>query len=208
MESAAYGNRSNWCSGDLDFSNARANWDPTNNLVRSPMWLYTGRSAAIYKCPADLATVKNNQGATVPRVRSISMSQVFGWGEWLDGSGSGRGQRVWFTYEKLSGIQNASKTWVFVDEHPDSINDAAFANQCTRADTPQAQIIDFPANYHNGACGFSFSDGHSEIHRWLGSKIRSAKIYYGRGGDLALNVPAGDSWKDVMWMMENSTVRR
>jgi prepilin-type processing-associated H-X9-DG protein len=136
------------------------------------------------------------------------MSQVFGWGEWLDGSGSGRGQRVWFTYEKLSGIQNASKTWVFVDEHPDSINDAAFANQCTRADTPQAQIIDFPANYHNGACGFSFSDGHSEIHRWLGSKIRNAKVYYGRGGDLALNVPAGDSWKDVMWMMENSTVRR
>jgi prepilin-type N-terminal cleavage/methylation domain-containing protein/prepilin-type processing-associated H-X9-DG protein len=208
MESAQYGNRSNWCSGWLDFTSARVNWDITNDIVRSPMWMYTGKSAAIYKCPADLAMVRNNQGLSVPRVRSISMSQVFGWGEWLDGSAGGRNQKVWFTYEKLSGIFSPSKTWVFVDEHPDSINDAAFAVQCTRADTPGAQIIDFPANYHNGACGFAFSDGHSEIHRWVGSKIRNAKIYFGRGGTLGLNVPAGDSWKDVMWMTENSTVRR
>jgi len=208
FEAAANGKRSNWCSGWINFSSDRVNWDITNDIARSPLWLYTGKSAAIYKCPADLAMVRNNQGLSVPRIRSISMSQVFGWGEWLDGSAGGRSQRVWYTYEKLSGIFGPSKTWVFVDEHPDSINDAAFANQCTRADTPGAQIIDFPANYHNGACGFAFSDGHSEIHRWVGGKIRNAKIYFGRGGTLALNVPAGDSWKDVMWMMENSTVRR
>src|SRR3989441_4819451 len=28
--------RSNWCSGWLDFSNGRVNWDITNDLVRSP----------------------------------------------------------------------------------------------------------------------------------------------------------------------------
>ena len=27
-------------------------------------------------------------------------------------------------------------------------------------------IIDFPASYHGGAAGFSFADGHSEIHKW------------------------------------------
>jgi len=37
-----------------------------------------------------------------------------------------------------------------------------------------AQIIDFPASYHNGAAGLSFADGHSEVHRWVGSKIRAA----------------------------------
>ena len=26
---------------------------------------------------------------------------------------------------------------------------------------------DLPASYHNGAAGFSFADGHSEIHKWL-----------------------------------------
>src|SRR5207302_8474038 len=25
---------------------------------------------------------------------------------------------------------------------------------------------DIPASYHNGACGFSFADGHSEIKKW------------------------------------------
>ena len=26
---------------------------------------------------------------------------------------------------------------------------------------------DIPASYHNGACGFSFADGHAEVHKWL-----------------------------------------
>jgi len=29
-----------------------------------------------------------------------------------------------------------------------------------------SQIIDQPATYHNGAAGFAFADGHSEIHKW------------------------------------------
>ncbi len=202
MEGAQYGNRSNWCSGQLDFTSARSNWDITNDILRSPMWIYTGKSAAIYKCPADMAMVRATTGQKLPRVRSISMSQTFGWGSWLDDDSKG----PWFTYEKMSGIISPSKTWLFVDEHPDSINDAAFAVQCKGADTPQAMIIDFPANYHNGACGFAFSDGHSEIHRWLGSKIRNAKINY--NDNMTLDVPAGDSWKDVMWMAENTSTKR
>src|SRR6266511_6111459 len=47
--------RSNWCSGWLDFSGSRVNWDITNDLVRSPIWPYTGSSRAIYKCTADFA---------------------------------------------------------------------------------------------------------------------------------------------------------
>ena len=26
--------------------------------------------------------------------------------------------------------------------------------------------VNWPANYHNGAGGLSFADGHSEIHKW------------------------------------------
>ena len=124
---------------------SRVNWDITNDLIKSPIWPYTGNSREIYKCPADHATVKNNQGQRVPRVRSISMSQVFGRGSWLASS-------TWRTYDKQSVIVNPTKTWVFVDEHPDSINDAAFANKCDGADKQgSAQIIDMPASFHNGA---------------------------------------------------------
>jgi prepilin-type processing-associated H-X9-DG protein len=54
-------------------------------------------------------------------------------------------------------------TFVFVDEHPDSINDGAFY-----APQSKSQFVDVPATYHNKACGFSFADGHAEIHKWQG----------------------------------------
>jgi len=102
--------------------------------------------------------------------------------------------------------RSALKTFLLVDEHPDSINDAAFATKSDGVDKPgTAQTIDFPASYHNGACGFSFCDGHSEIHKWRGSKIK-APVHY--NDNLPLKVPAGDSWVDVAWMAENATVRK
>ena len=113
---------------------------------------------------------------------------------------------MWRTYDKLTGIVNPSKTWVLMDEHPDSINDAALAVACTDAGTPAAQLIDYPANYHDGACGIAFSDGHAVIHAWHGGKIRNAPIEY--NDYLQLNVPAGDSWRDVSWLAENTTVRK
>lgn len=200
-------NRPNWITGWLDFTSSRVNWDINNDITKSPIWPYTGKSAGIYKCPADRAMVTVN-GQKMPRVRSNSMSQVFGYGEWLDpGSAPAR---LWRTYGKMGIIVNPVKTFVMVDEHPDSINDAAFAVQCTGnqpGDAPsRAQIIDMPANYHNGACGFSFSDGHCEIHKWRGAKLLNNPIKY--DGSLALNVSAGSSWMDAHWMAEMSTVHK
>jgi prepilin-type processing-associated H-X9-DG protein len=48
-----------------------------------------------------------------------------------------------------------------VDEHPDSINDGFFIVEINAS-----QWGDLPGSFHNGACGFSFVDGHAEIHKW------------------------------------------
>ena len=93
-----------------------------------------------------------------------------------------------------------------MDEHPDSLNDAALAVSCTDADTTNAKIIDYPANYHAGASGMSYSDGHAEIHKWRGNKIKNATIQY--NNYLALNVSAGDSWRDVSWWASVTTVKK
>ncbi len=200
--------RPNWISGWMNFSSDRVNWDLQNDLMKSPLWSYAGKNPKVFKCPADMAKVTNNQGRSVPRVRSNSMSQVFGYGEWLNSAPSSRQQNVWRTYSKFTNIVHPAQTWVFVDEHPDSINDAAFANACTNASDPSAaRIIDYPANYHGGSCGFSFSDGHAVVHKWVGNKIKNAPVYYG-GRSLQLNVPAEDSWVDVEWMAENTTVKK
>ena len=84
------------------------------------------------------------------------MSQVFGAGDWQPAG-------EFKVYSIYATIDLPSKTQVFMDEHPNSLNDAAFG----WSDDPQA-IVDYPAAYHIGsAAGFSFADGHSEIHRWL-----------------------------------------
>lgn len=200
-----------WISGGLDFSASASNWNINQDLVNGPLWTLAGRNPAIFKCPADQSAVVI-AGSRRPRVRSNSMSQVFGNGEWLAG-GPNAGQNVWKTYNKLGTVSLPSNTFVFVDEHPDSINDAAFAVQCSGAEgdnrTGQERIIDFPAQYHNGAAGFSFADGHSEIKPWeKGGSIRLAAPKY--NNNLGLNVAVGNNpaWKDVHWMAKNATVRK
>ncbi|MEN9732700.1 MAG: hypothetical protein RLZ45_695 [Verrucomicrobiota bacterium] len=200
--------RQNWCEGDItDYSNR--NNTNINVITNGPLYRFSGGSLQIYKCPADRSAVGMLKGFKgTPRIRSISMSQVFGNGEWLD-KAYNVNQTRWRTYAKESEVVSPSKTWVFVDEHPDSINDAAFANACTGAEAPtgtSGQIIDMPSSTHNGACGFAFSDGHSEIHRWVGSTIKPPTKYM--SGGVALNVAAKNSQPDVYWMQENTTARR
>lgn len=194
--------RPNWFTGWMNFSSDRVNWDITADMTNSPLWDYVGKSQDVFKCPADRAMVSVPGQGRKDRVRSNSMSQTFGQGSWLNNVNS---SQRWMTYGKDTGIVSPTMTWLFLDEHPDSINDAAFAVECSGAEVQAtARIIDFPANYHNGACGFSFADGHSEIHAWNGSKIRNAPIKY--DGAMSLNVPAGDSWNDVIWMARRSSV--
>jgi prepilin-type N-terminal cleavage/methylation domain-containing protein/prepilin-type processing-associated H-X9-DG protein len=191
-----------WCSGGLDYTSAVANWDPLHDIALSPMMPYLGKSAyAIWKCPADPTKVKNAAGQQVPRVRSNSMSQVFDAGGWLPNS-------RFRIYDKLGSIKVPAKTFVLLDEHPDSINDAAFAVQMAVPSIPSTmsdvRIIDFPASYHNGACGFSFADGHAEIHKWRGSAIKPPVT----SQLLALNVPAGNAKNDIIWLSEMTTVAK
>ena len=191
------GKRAVWVKGWVDYTSAAANWDVNVDIAKSPIMPYIGRNFSIWKCPADKVTV-TIKGVKLPRVRSNSMSQVFDDGSWLPSSS-------WRIYKKMSEIVNPAKTWVLLDEHPDSVNDPAFAVQMAKPDSKSVQIIDVPASYHNGACGFSFADGHSEIHKWIGSRIKVPV----RNGNPVLALPlgaAGDSLRDALWMCENTTV--
>ncbi len=188
-----------WVSGNLDYSSAPSNWDPNNDLAKSPLMPFIGRSFKIWKCPADPTKVQNAAGQWMPRVRSNSMSQVFDFGSWLPNS-------LFRTYDKLSSIQIPAKTFVLLDEHPDSINDAAFAVKMAVPSMPDTmgdiRIIDYPASYHNGACGLSFADGHAEIHKWLGSAIKPPVTQQ----LIPLNQPAGNAQNDIIWLSDNTTV--
>ncbi len=189
--------RVNWCDGGLNFDGGNAeNWNINLHITTSPLYKYCGNNYKIFKCPADLAYVKV-AGSARPRVRSNSMSQSFGHGDWLPSS-------TYQTYGKDTDINLPPpvKMWILLDEHPDSINDAAFAVQMVEPNNmAAARIIDFPASYHNGACGFSFADGHAEIRKWQDKRTVVKPTYT---GTLPLNVASPNN-QDVYWMAERSS---
>lgn len=189
-----------WVQGGLDFT--VGNSDNTNlNLLLQGQLGPTIKNPAVFKCPADHSTAKFGT-KTYPRVRSISMSQSFGYstsvGTWLPAS-------QYRTYKKTADmiLPAPSKLFILVDEHPDSINDAAFAVQMSGQGS-SLRIIDFPASFHNGACGFGFADGHSEIKKWLDERTKPAVRY---NSSLTLNVASPNN-PDVVWMQERASARK
>src|SRR5665213_2218641 len=70
-------------------------------------------------------------------------------------------------------IPQPSAIFVFLDEHPDSINDGYFIDKpayptlsAYGGSAQNDEWIDLPGSYHNGAGSFSFADGHTELHPW------------------------------------------
>lgn len=200
-------------TSSMDFSGAnRSNWDISANIQKGPLWPYCGNSAAIFKCPADKSVVKPTsgqwQGQLVPRVRSLSMNNfVGGNGElpYLPGpSQDGWPAGIWTVFRKLGDMNDPgpSRTWVFLDEREDSINDGFWVTQMSGYPNPaQTQIVDFPASYHNKAAGFSFADGHAEIKKWLDP--RTTPILK-KGVAIPLGVTTPNN-KDVVWLQERAT---
>ena len=90
-----------------------------------------------------------------------------------------------------------STAWVFLDEHPDSINDCLFSVLMTGT-----TWTDVPASYHNRACGFSFADGHAEIKRWRDSNTVQPVLH--------INPSAGNqksSPHDMAWLQQRTSSR-
>jgi prepilin-type N-terminal cleavage/methylation domain-containing protein/prepilin-type processing-associated H-X9-DG protein len=129
--------------------------------------VYLARSQKVYKCPADnyLAPAQRRLGWT-ERVRSVSMNSAVGFGNKTATDSLLNCEKLFIKTSDVTRPTPA-QLWVFVDEHPDSINDGGFFNA-----QKNPEWIDLPANSHNNACGFAFADGHSEIHKWRTSVTR------------------------------------
>lgn len=184
-----------WISWDLHPDNT--------NYVRlteakSQLSPYT-KSTGIYKCPADrFLSVAQKKAHWDRRIRSMSMNFSLGndYDDFLD---------VLRCARKLSDIvdPSPSKRWVFVDEHPDSINNGFFT-----VFMDENKWEDLPAAYHNGACGFAFADGHSEIKKWKTpaalKAIRFDNSFSWRDGAA---IPK-DQRADHQWLRDRTAARK
>jgi len=189
-----------WIGGNwLDKSNPRKddNWNVDRWIKqRNLLYPFAGNSTEIFNCPSDNSYGINNKGVRVPRLRSRSINN------WVGGPGWGNSGSGWRVYHKDTDMVDPgpSNTFVMLDEREDSINDGYFVVDMAGWPNRSQRLVDYPASYHNNAAGFSFADGHAEIHKWTDPRTYP-KI---NKGNMQLNVAMFDS-KDLLWMMEKST---
>jgi prepilin-type N-terminal cleavage/methylation domain-containing protein len=194
-----------WVTGTLTYDpNDPANWDPDLTIKKSPMWPYAGKKLGIWKCPADRSGVLLATGEFKPRARSISMNVFLGgWGG-TDGNWGPifSDYKIYLKQTELTH-PGPSKVFVFLDMREDSIDMGNFAARMAGwPDDPSAYgFYDLPGDYHHRACGFSFADGHSEIHRWRDPRTMPPLV---PGGFVNDNFSSPDN-QDVAWLQERST---
>jgi prepilin-type N-terminal cleavage/methylation domain-containing protein/prepilin-type processing-associated H-X9-DG protein len=190
-----------WCTGWEDWfygTPAGANTN-TSYLRDGALGPYNARSLGVYKCPAD-----KELSLAGPRLRSISMNGFVG--GTTEQTIYGYTTYRMFLKESQFTRPGPAMTWVFLDEHPDSINDGLFGMHMPTVNRwPNASTWDdVPASYHNGACGFSFADGHGEIHKWLDSQTKPP--IQKRSPAQAANAGTGAlSQRDSAWMVARTT---
>jgi len=200
-----------WVAGVLTLGPA-VNRDNTNtdmllNHTAYPYGAYLGSyisTAAAFKCPADRSTARIF-GQTMDRVRSYSMNNFVGNPSRADTAlgypvkSPGQGNSPYPPYWKIASILSPTMTFVFLDEREDSINDGTFS---TDENNP-LHLRDVPASYHGGAGGFSFADGHAEIHKWTSAWILQP-IQSGPINDYYFPSASAAGIGDLQWLQQRA----
>ena len=184
-----------WVSSTyLNWANSVAN---TNNraLENSPLGPYCGRDVDIFRCPADTERAQNGG-----RVRSFPMNCQMGA---IGGTIPGpppvpytppNYNPGWRAFKRTTDLVDfkPSDALIFLEEHPDSINDGYFLINLTTQIFP-----DVPGSNHDGVGTASFGDGHIETHRWDTrppvKRITLAKV-----------TPSARDWQ---WLTSHTSVR-
>jgi prepilin-type N-terminal cleavage/methylation domain-containing protein/prepilin-type processing-associated H-X9-DG protein len=201
-----------WCPGRMD-NTAPVPGEETNIdwIKAGQIYPYIG-SPGPYRCPADNSSwAPPNKdyplgGGGNPRSRSMSMNA------WLNppiDNDVGMDEGNYLVYRKDAdlGRPGPANLWLFMDENPWSINDGFMWEEPSGAGMSGVFPIgtmwkDYPATYHNRACGLSFCDGHAQIRKWTDPVL----LNYKDVNDTSL--PGTSPYADLDWLLARSTAHK
>jgi prepilin-type N-terminal cleavage/methylation domain-containing protein/prepilin-type processing-associated H-X9-DG protein len=186
-----------WAGGILDWSGSAVN---TNVLYlvddrQSLLGPYVAKSVGIFWCPAAtyLSSAQRGNGWD-HRSRSVAMDGAVGDGAKFDFGG-------WPTFwaRRMSDFTapGPSMSWVFSDEHPDSIDDSILYTDPDYA-TGSGIFTEMPGSDHGGSCGMAFADGHTEIHKWVDPTTTHTVTY-----TIVQRVPVNNN-RDLAWLAQRT----
>ncbi len=166
----AYGGVPEWVGGQV----LSAPTATDENIIRnSPTFSYLS-STKVFHCPSDQAGLLY-QGVVRPRNRSYAVSGVMGRSSFHDVNIPPFKRAI-----KIGDLTQPgpSSVYVLLDEHENSINDSHFY-PFSNLKAYDNRWLDAPSGRHGNATGFTFADGHAEIHRWVDSNVTQVR---GSGG--------------------------
>jgi len=165
----------------------------TTNIQKGVLFLYS-RSPAVYVCRSDKATVVGDKA--VRHTRSYSAAGPNTPSELTGKLGWDWDKTIWkIAQDTYSGIGSSapgpSKTFIFIDEHEQSIDDGIF--------TMFSNLVwaELPADRHNQGCNLSFFDSHVEHHRW-----QAPKKFTGTYEIQVATTDGGKDRRDWFWLQE------
>lgn len=201
---------------NLNWVNNVMTWDLSpdntnlNTISEAALGPYVLGVTSIYRCPSDrvLSAVQIAAGWT-QRIRSYSMNAMVGnMGSSNSVNANNPGYRQFLN---LDQIAHPTEIFVFLDEHPDSIDDGYFidtepaSSAINMSSVPINEWRDLPASYHNRSAAFCFADGHASLHHWQnGSTIAPATPYE---ANLPIQIPnSATEDSDFEWLIEHMSV--
>jgi prepilin-type N-terminal cleavage/methylation domain-containing protein/prepilin-type processing-associated H-X9-DG protein len=180
--------RENWVNNVQDWTESEEN----TNLVylrTSKLGPYLSGGVEVFRCPSDRSSTPSGR-----RIRSVSMNSLVG----DPGVLTNQFNPDYLQFFRSAHISNPSATFVFLDEHPDTLNDGFFMNRLN-----EPRWGNLPGSYHNGSANISFADGHMEGHRWqVADTVRAPKPGAAEGGFNA------EPTTDFDWLRERSSERQ
>jgi len=187
------GANKSWCNGATeDWHWAGANTDRVA-YTTSIMAPYMVNQLGVYKCPAD--TIPSDNG---PRIRTYSMnSQMGNLYSAQTTLGYNPNYHAYVKVSELTGPVGPCLAFVFCEENMCTLNDGYL-----QVNDNLPQWPDVPGSYHVWSSGFSFADGHSELHKWLTPCLKIPIAYgvgYPTGPQNVQAVPGGDKNADYAW---------
>ncbi|HSU52943.1 MAG TPA: prepilin-type N-terminal cleavage/methylation domain-containing protein [Candidatus Dormibacteraeota bacterium] len=199
LNSGTYHGTPSWIHGWLDWTTSTENTNtsflinPTNSLLGPNL----GNSLKIFACPAAnfVSPAQLTMGWST-RARSAAMDGAVGDGDKF--MGYPFSSTYWWA-KKMSDLHlpGPSDSWVFTDEHPDSIDDGALYTSYTYTDGT-GLFPELPGTQHGGACGLAFADGSAVIHKWR-SSLATTPVQFVRVVDV--NVSKNP---DMAWMAQHT----
>jgi len=159
-----------WCEGIMDWfggnDSQNTNYGYLINPKVSSLGPYNVNTYSVYWCPADsYLSPAQHQPGWEHRCRSISMDGAVGDGLKYTFPNWGSEAMWWAIKSSDLTHPGPALSWVFIDEHPDSIDDEIM--YINPAETNGTGVFtELPSGLHNKGCCLSFADGHCEIHKW------------------------------------------